>query len=97
MRLIDADQLSRLCEIMKKDKLNSVPEVIWNQFRTIVECSPTMNPIKHGRWIYEGKRGRFPACKCSVCGNIENLDWAVIGDNVNYCPKCGAKMDEDGE
>ncbi len=45
-----------------------------------------------GKWIYEGKRGRFPTCKCSVCGNRENADWAILGDNVNYCPNCGARM-----
>lgn len=49
--------------------------------------------VKHGRWIYAGIRGRFPVCKCSACGNVENADWAVLGDNVNYCPNCGAVMD----
>lgn len=49
--------------------------------------------VRHGRWIYTGIRGRFPACKCSACGNVENADWALLGDNVNYCPNCGAKMD----
>ena len=53
--------------------------------------------VKHGWWLYEGKRGRFPVCRCSVCGNEENADWAVLGGNVNYCPNCGAKMDEVGE
>lgn len=53
--------------------------------------------VRHGRWIYEGKKGRFPACRCSECGNVENADWAVLGDNVNYCPNCGAKMDLEGE
>lgn len=49
--------------------------------------------VKHGEWIYKGARGRFPICECSVCGNAENADWAVLGDNVNYCPHCGARMD----
>lgn len=47
---------------------------------------------KTGKWVYIGIRGRFPACECSVCGNVENADWAVLSDNVNYCPNCGAKM-----
>lgn len=53
--------------------------------------------VKHGKWIYRGNRGRFPACECSVCGNVENADWAILGDNVNYCPNCGAKMEGDTE
>lgn len=51
--------------------------------------------VRHGRWIYEGKRGRFPVCRCSECGNVENADWAMLGDNVNYCPNCGSRMDLD--
>ena len=50
-------------------------------------------PVVHGRWIYKGARGRFPVCECSVCGNAENADWAILGNNVNYCPNCGARMD----
>ena len=51
--------------------------------------------VRHGHWIYKGNRGRFPACECSVCGNVENADWAILSDNVNYCPNCGARMEEE--
>lgn len=44
-----------------------------------------------GEWIYDGIRGRFPACKCSICGHYENADWALL-QGVNYCPNCGAEM-----
>jgi len=47
---------------------------------------------KTGKWIYEGVRGRFPACRCSVCGNVENADWAMISGEVNFCPNCGVDM-----
>lgn len=36
---------------------------------------------KHGRWIWQGHY-----LVCSECGR-EN-------DRTNYCPNCGAKMDE---
>jgi len=63
-----------------------------------LEQVPATEPErKKGRWIYEGKRGRFPACRCSECGNVENADWAILGDNVNYCPKCGARMERSEE
>lgn len=47
---------------------------------------------KRGEWIYDGIRGRFPACKCSICGHYENADWALL-QGVNYCPNCGARME----
>jgi len=46
---------------------------------------------KKGEWVYDGIRGRFPACKCSICGHYENADWALL-QGVNYCPNCGADM-----
>ena len=61
-----------------------------------ISTVPTANvaEVKHGKWIYEGIRGRFPACKCSVCGSIENADWAVAPNGANFCPSCGADMRE---
>lgn len=48
---------------------------------------PTVDiePVRHGHW--EGK-----TYKCSLCGKwIDPLQ----GDaDMNYCPNCGAKMDE---
>lgn len=46
---------------------------------------------KKGEWIYDRKRGRFPACKCSICEHYENADWAML-QGVNFCPNCGAEM-----
>ena len=46
---------------------------------------------KKGEWIYDGIRGRFPACKCSICGHYENADWALL-QGANFCPHCGADM-----
>ena len=57
-----------------------------------IESIPSAEPErKKGEWIYDGKRGRFPACKCSICGHYENADWA-LSQGVNYCPNCGAEM-----
>lgn len=52
MRLIDADKLEELCDIMA-EKCGENGESIWNQFRTVVECSPTVDvPERNaGKWI----------------------------------------------
>ena len=52
-------------------------------------------PRKHGRWLKTGQSlvypNKFRNYFCSICG-IE-LD-AHIRQEPNYCPNCGAKMDE---
>lgn len=44
-----------------------------------VKKMPTIDPVKHGRWIISD------GCVCcSECGE-PNMEW-------NYCPNCGARM-----
>ena len=98
-RYIDAEKL-------KKDLVHRL--IVWSEqtkgmnptygesnMPSIIDEQPTadVREVRHGHWIYKGNRGRFPACECSVCGNVENADWAILGDNVSYCPNCGAKME----
>lgn len=59
---------------------------------------PTVDaePVRHGHWITEKEatgRGEIWVCGCcSVCGHI---DWdCVESEDFNYCPHCGAIMDE---
>ena len=40
-------------------------------------------PVRHGRWKRYGKN----LGECSECGEIVSV-------RNNYCPNCGAKMDE---
>ncbi len=46
-RLIDADALCKLCDIMA-DKCDGIGESIWHQFRTTVEWSPTIIEAEEG-------------------------------------------------
>ena len=52
---------------------------------------------KHGRWMpYEFGNERWH--KCSVCGKAdEYIDFFGLEAIRNYCPNCGAKMDEQQE
>ena len=46
--------------------------------------------VRHGYWIYKPKDAiemMFTLPKCSECGHESS-------DALNYCPNCGAKMDE---
>lgn len=51
-------------------------------------------PVRHGRWILEREPGGKPYCfHCSVCDD----DFHYIGITVayDYCPNCGAKMEQE--
>lgn len=57
-----------------------------------LEDLPAIDPVKHGRWIGKPIAG-YSTVRCSVCKETfaENMGrW-------NYCPSCGARMDEGSE
>ena len=91
-RLIDADKLEQLCDIMG-EKCDGIGESIWNQFKTTVELSQTIDavPVVHGYWrCAKGYDAPLQLMECSVCGK------SLFGepDLNKYCTYCGAKMDE---
>ena len=47
-------------------------------------------PVRHGRWIEKEKYTFGVMYDCSICDNriLDN------GHSWNYCPNCGAQMDE---
>lgn len=47
-------------------------------------------PVVHGRWIEQEKYTFGTMYDCSICGTriLDN------GHSWNYCPNCGAKMQE---
>lgn len=50
--------------------------------------------IKHGRWIYKRTYYEADECNCSLCNQLMTT---AKGIRMNYCPKCGAEMDEEEE
>ena len=52
-------------------------------------------PVKHGHWIELTDYVGDTYYDCSACGEswttIEGDPW---DNGMNYCPKCGTKMDE---
>lgn len=88
MNLIDKDDL--LCD-MKKCK--AYGELSAKSAIRKVETWQTVDaePVRHGHWIFNPKDAiemMFTVPKCSECGAE-----SPIGGN--YCPNCGAKMDEE--
>ena len=48
-------------------------------------------PVVHGRWISKNPHGYEWVF---VCSNCDYIDGYPFNDRPNYCPNCGAKMDE---
>lgn len=54
--------------------------------------------IKRGRWMAQDPcRGYSETYKCSACEEIVTLNTFTRGCSYEYCPECGAKMDEGEE
>lgn len=90
MRLIDADALKGK---IYEEWFSGYPADI---FVGYIEDAPTIDPVKHGKWIVIPQRCEsqtFDECKCSVCGTAEyfNSGWKKFV----YCPTCGARMETD--
>ena len=57
--------------------------------------------VRHGRWIYNIESGEYV---CSACGEnaLSFRKDTIYGGDLyevcltDYCPNCGAKMDEEG-
>ena len=100
MRLIDADALmreyqERIClgvycaDCTMTDKVDGTCLI-----ERWIYAQPTIDAVelKHGHWEYTQIKGAPMFSKdrwyCSVCSV-----WQTYG-GTNYCPNCGAKMDE---
>lgn len=99
MKLIDRESLIE--HMRKAYKGNTKAGFKWDLISVVAvigaeeEITPDAEPIRHGRWINDG----IDKWKCSLCqkGNIYAFKWSVDGGyelQDNYCPNCGAKMDE---
>ena len=98
-RYIDADKLSQdmYHEAFETDtdmqKWDSGCWIRYKMFENVIAKQPTVDaePIRHGHWT-RPRRPKTYERFCSCCG--EKSWYCGIGD-YNYCPNCGAKMDEE--
>lgn len=102
VRYVDADKLKQdlvdLYDFAKWDPR----EIHFSLFDMVanIDGEPTADvaPVVHAHWeiIYESSAGVTDA-RCSNCG-YESLAYendVHTDENCNYCPCCGAKMDEE--
>ena len=59
--------------------------------------SADVAPVRHGRWELYGNDDDLAASFfCSLCGwNMDEDEYLDRWSHLNYCPNCGAKMNEE--
>lgn len=104
MRLIDADKIPwsyRQKLGLGIDYGLDEPDHYYTVVKDRVDAMPTVEaePVKHGKYIGTEFDGYADGCpvyyewKCSECGCVFEEEEPTY----NYCPNCGAKMDEGKE
>lgn len=84
MRLIDGDALIALVQ-----DSTILGDGFKQAFCALVNGEPTIEPERTGKWIgYAGTIG----AECSVCHKW--LDVIQGTAEMNYCPNCGARMEQ---
>ena len=90
MRLIDADFM-----------IGEVPTFyggIWNEARVkdFIRCAPTIDaePVRHGRWLADNNNPYESAYVCSCCKLSEVVPTRMYKPLWEYCPNCGARMED---
>ena len=106
-RLIDANKLIELCNIMS-DKCDGIGESIWHQFATTVEWCPTVDAVEvvrcedckyHSYWCEEHET-RVPLDAYCWCGEREEKaepvrhgHWKEDGAMIkDQCSVCGLSV-----
>ena len=90
----------RLIRLTKENEENYVPYVHYDDMVKVVKGIPSADvaPVVHAHWKEFTDIGGVVYPECSKCGLVWWLEDGNAEDNeMYYCPKCGAKMDEGAE
>lgn len=104
-RYIDADLIKNIELIPYKRKSGNINVIIANMAiagaKQVVDKIQTadVQPVIHAHWEYRYDTGIYQTeFLCSRCkGLIETYSCTVDEVEYEYCPHCGAKMDEEVE
>lgn len=100
MRLIDADALIKwlndtYCDISKR-LWNYNHHVMAMDMIEIIENYPTIEERKHGHWTVTENTYQCQFCQYWDTRKKEQVNGRYVFSKLpNYCPYCGAKMDEE--
>ena len=90
-RLIDADAF------MKEIRKWLGNETDFRSLQEVIAGMPTIDHVKHGKWIYKPTSDHDGYIGCSNCDvHIPSCKIFQRNEYTNtskYCPNCGARMD----
>lgn len=81
-RLIDADELLK----HKGNCYDINGHLLYAVGTGDIMAAKTIDPVKRAKWVSDGFTWR-----CSECGKTY---WGRLAQPWNYCPNCGAKVEE---
>ena len=83
-------------QLEKQESIDGQPRAI-RRARRIVADFPAADvvPVRHGRWVHPVPGDGEPYC--SVCHAEAEYFYGYGSFEPDFCPKCGAKMDNDKE
>lgn len=91
MRLIDADMAIEVADAVWTVTGDTNVAKVWQQIKDL----PTVDPVRHGKWIDEGYYADHTSVKAWHCSEC---NWHMLGysdELFRYCPMCGTRMGED--
>ena len=93
MRLIDADALMKeFADFVRPSNNSDFADIpTWNDAVSLVGSMPTIEERKTGAWI---KQPYMNGTWSITCSNCMRLGMIGSGKGFNYCPNCGARMEE---
>ena len=56
---------------------------------------PTIDPVKHGKWVRVTDGGDFEQMCCSECGRAVYSTYGFHLSGIKYCPYCGVRLDDE--
>ena len=76
-----------MAEYIEREKARDAIEDADSYYTYVIDKLPSADvaPVRHGHWIPVDEQE--DAFDCSECD-------AMVSKRVNYCPKCGARMDD---
>lgn len=80
--------------LVDRDDWKELAEARYDWILELKKQLADIQPVRHGRWIVEDEDYEDSIYICSACGYEFVITAGDLESNeLNYCPKCGAKMD----